>query len=181
MKRIALLLCLALTALGASAQSVYSAKAGRNSLSVGATVGAFQPDYAGYGVAETSPNRLYGMSAFVDFKINRWIQVEGEGRWLNYNEYNKVNENSYLVGPRLPIRRFGRATPYAKALIGMSSGSFLNGHSTTYALGGGVDYRLTKHITWRAADFEYQEWKVTNTKGNLFPYGISSGVSYRIF
>jgi len=182
MKRTALvLLSLALTVLGASAQSVYSATAGRNSLSVGVLDSAFQPDYAGYGIAETSPNRLYGMGAFVDFKINRWIQLEGEGHWLNYNEYNNINENSYLVGPRLPIRRFGRATPYVKAMIGMSSGSFLNGRSSTYAFGGGIDYRLSKHITWRAADFEYQEWKVTNTSGDLYPYGISSGISYRIF
>jgi opacity protein-like surface antigen len=139
---------------------------------------AFQPDYAGAGVAQTGPNRLYGVGAYVDLRVNRWVQFEAEGRWLRYNEYLGINEDNYLVGPRLPIHRFGRATPYAKVLVGFGSGSFLTGHSTTLAYGGGVDYRVTKRISVRAIDFEYQQWNVTPT---LYPYGVSAGIGYKIF
>ena len=51
----------------------------------------FQPDYAGEGIAQTSPNRLYGVGAYVDARFSRWVQIEGEGRWLRYNEYLGIN------------------------------------------------------------------------------------------
>ena len=47
----------------------------------------FQPDYAGNGIAQTSPNRLYGVGAYVDAHFSRWLQIEAEGRWLRFNEY----------------------------------------------------------------------------------------------
>ena len=166
----------------ASAQAVYSGSERRFSLSAGAEASAFQPDYAGTGVAQTSPNRLYGMGAYVDVKFSRWIQLEAEGRWLLFNQYDAGGsgngESTYMVGPRLPIHRFGRATPYAKFLYGMGSASFLNGNASAYVFGGGVDYRLSKKFTLRAIDFEYQEWNVGTP---LKPYGASAGLSYKIF
>jgi opacity protein-like surface antigen len=174
----ALLFCIVLAAGAASAQAVYSGSERRFALNVGAEASAFQPDYAGAGVAQTSPNRLYGMGGYVDVRFNRWIQLEAEARWLNFNEYLAINETSYMVGPRLPIHRFGRATPYAKFLYGMGSGSFLTGNASAYAFGGGVDYRLSKKFTLRAFDFEYQSW---NANTPLKPYGASAGLSYKIF
>ena len=179
MKRsFAVLICLVLAAAAARAQAVYAGSTQRFSLTAGAVASAFQPDYAGEGIAEASPNRLYGIGAYVDMRFSRWIQFEAEGHWLNYNQFLGINESSYMAGPRLPIHRFGRATPYAKALIGFGTGSFLTGNATTWAYGGGLDYRLTKHISIRAIDFEEQKWRTTPS---LSPYGFSAGIGYKIF
>jgi len=150
------------------------------SLAVGGEGSVFQPDYAGQGVAQTSPNRLFGIGAYADMRFSRWVQLEAEARWLRFNEYAGIGQNTYLVGPRVPIHDFRGWTPYGKVLFGLGTGtnSWLTGQAFTMAFGGGVDYRLTRKITIRAADFEYQEWRVTPT---LWPYGGSAGVSYRIF
>jgi hypothetical protein len=160
------------------AQVAPAASRSAMSLSVGGEGSLFQPDYAGQGVAQTSPNRLYGLGAYADFRLSRWVQLEGEGRWLHFNEYAGVDENSYMIGPRVPIHDFHGWTPYGKVLFGWGSGDFLSGHAGTIAFGGGVDYRLTRKLTVRAFDFEYQYWHVRPT---LWPYGGSAGISYTIF
>ncbi len=148
-------------------------------LTVGGFGSLFQPDYAGNFVAQQSPNPLLGIGAYVDYKVNRWVVVESEGRWLRFNQYQPgINEDNYLIGLKVPIKNIDRFTPYGKFLVGLGSGGFLNGHSTVLALGGGLDYRLSKRFTLRAFDFEYQEWLITPT---LHPYGGSVGLGYKIF
>ena len=148
---------------------------------------AFQPDYAGGGFAETAPNRIYGLGTYVDVHFTHWFQVEGEGHWLRFNQLANINESTYLIGPRLPIQRlhFRRATPYAKALIGIGRMNFEYGYATgsftALAYGGGLDWKLNKRISVRAVDFEYQQWPRWVNNQQLFPYGISAGVGYKIF
>jgi opacity protein-like surface antigen len=187
--------------LSVCAQTVPSASSGQFSLTVGALGSVFQPDYAGtealdsaenyyYPIAQTSPNRLYGIGFYVDAKFTRWIQIEGEGRWLNFNEYEKISENNYLIGPRIPIHSFRllRATPYGKVLFGVGTLNFQNkdawGRYADIAYGGGVDFKLTKRISARG-DFEYQQWPnwpdfPYGENTSFRPYGASVGVSYRI-
>lgn len=175
---------LASAAHSASAQVAPAAQRSGLSVTAGGEFSAFQPDYAGNGVAETSPNRLFGIGAYVDARFNRWVQIEAEGRWLHFNQYyfgdppTGNGENSYLIGPRIPIHDFHGWTPYGKVLFGWGSGAFLTGRAGNIAYGGGVDYRLTRKITLRPFDFEYQQWHVTPT---LWPYGASAGISYKIF
>jgi hypothetical protein len=179
--------------LSARAQVVPAAYAQRFTVNVGVMGSLFQPDYAGGGaVAQTSPNRLYGPGAYVDVKLTRYLQFEAEARWLRMNTYLDIREDNYLIGPRLPIEklRYKRATPYAKVLIGNSRMNFeysgAHGHYTDVAYGGGVDVKLTKKITLRAIDFEYQKWLgwpdiPGSPNTSLSPYGGSVGVSYKIF
>lgn len=173
-------------AVSARAQVLPSATRGQISLTAGGLGSVFQPDYAGKGVAQTSPNRLYGIGAYVDVKFTRWVQVEAEGRWLRFNEYEDINEDNYLIGPRLPIHHFHflRATPYAKVLVGLGRMNFENndawGRFTDLAYGGGVDLKVTKRISIRAVDFEYQQWPRW-LHSSIYPYGLSAGVGYRIF
>ena len=173
-----LVLAFSFVTLSARAQVVPAASANNFRLSAGGFGAAFQPDYAGEGIAQTSPNRLYGAGAYVDARLNRWVIGEFEGRWLRYNTYLGINENSYLVGPRVPIVTWHGLTPYGKFLVGMGNGSFLTGNTFVMSYGGGVDYRLGRRFTLRAFDFEYQQWRVTPT---LWPYGGSVGLSYKIF
>jgi hypothetical protein len=175
----------------ARAQVVPSATRGHLSLTAGGLGSVYQPDYGGFAIAETAPNRLYGVGAFVDVRFTRWFQAEAEGRWLRFNEYEGISEDNYLIGPRLPIHhfRFLNATPYGKVLAGISRMNFEDnggwGNYAALAYGGGVDFKLNKRFTARG-DFEYQQWlRWPNIPGiqnsPLFPYGASVGVGYRIF
>lgn len=175
------LLLLAGGAFSARAQVVPSATKGQFSITAGALGSVFQPDYSIVNGPGTSPNRLYGVGGYVDLKFSRWLQFEAEGRWLRFNTLNNVTEESYLIGPRFPIHHFHflRATPYVKALAGAGNGNFLTAPSLAVAYGAGVDCKLSKHIYVRAFDFEYQQWRVTPTQ--LWPYGASVGIGYKIF
>jgi opacity protein-like surface antigen len=166
------------------AQTVPSATSGQFSITAGGMASAFQPDYAGGFVSGESANRLYGAGAFVDVKFNRWFQVEAEGRWLRFNQFVDINETNYLIGPRLPIHRFGRFTPYVKAMVGYGLMNFefneATGRFTALAYGGGVDVKLTRRISARG-DFEFQQWPLWIGNQELHPYGASAGISYRVF
>jgi hypothetical protein len=181
MKRtIELLTCILLSSASFSAYGQVAAAANehRPTLTAGGFGSMYQPDYAGNGIAQSSPNYLFGPGAYVDYKASRWVQAEFEGRWLRFNDYIGINEDTYLLGPKVPVGTFKGFTPYGKFLVGIGSGSFLNGHSTVLAYGGGVDYRLSKRFTLRAFDFEYQQWLLNPT---LYPWGGSVGIGYRIF
>jgi hypothetical protein len=147
---------------------------------------AFQPDYAGNGVPETAPNRIWGFGAYGDFKLTRWVQVEGEMRWMRMNSFVDITQDNYLGGPRVPIHEFHwkHATPYGKALFGMGRMTFeynsAYGHFFDIALGGGVDLQLTRRISVRPFDFEYQLWP-NWINGTLKPYGATAGVAYKVF
>lgn len=169
---------LAAITLPACAQVVPSASSHQPKLTAGAFGSIFQPDYAGNGIAQSSPNPLFGVGGYVDARFSRWLGIEAEGNWLHFNQYIGINQNTYLIGPKVPIRFMGNFTPYGKFLVGMGGGSFLNGHTTVLAYGGGVDYRLSKRFVLRAADFEFQQWMVTP---QLHPYGGSIGIAYKIF
>ena len=75
-----------------------------------------------------------------------------------------INEDNYLIGPRVPILRslHGRFTPYGKVLFGFANMNFeysyAYGRFTDIAYGGGVDLKLTQAVHLRALDFEYQQW-----------------------
>jgi hypothetical protein len=147
-------------------------------LSAGGFGSIFQPNYAGTGIAQASPNPLIGIGAYIDYKINRVVGVEAEANWLQFNQFIGITQNSYLIGPKIHIHEFGNFMPYGKVLVGTGGGSFLNGRTTVLAYGGGVDYNLSRHWMVRVGDFEYQQWFVTP---QLHPYGGSVGLAYKIF
>ena len=119
-------------ALSGRAQVYESATKGSFKVYAGGEGSMFQPDYAGQGIAQKSPQRLYGIGAYVDADFTRWIQIEAEGRWLHWNQYAGISENAYLIGPRVPILvDYKRLTPYGKFLIGM----YLGSSSATTSLG----------------------------------------------
>jgi hypothetical protein len=197
MKRsILALLCfafLSVALVSAHGQVVPSATERAFSVRAGALASAFQPDYTNEGLAETGPYRLYGVGAYVDARFTRWIQPELEMRWGRFNEWtcnnqcSGVDENTYSIGDRVPIITFHKFTPYGKVLVGLGNASWLNGTAFVLTYGGGVDYRLNRKFTIRCADLEYQQWPVTSTgplgstSFTIHPYGLSAGLSYRVF
>lgn len=169
------------------AQVTPSAFRGQLSLTAGGMGSVFQPDYAGGGTPQASPQRLFSAGIYVDLKMTRWIQLEGEMRWLRQNSYINITEDNYLIGPRVPIHEFKRLgiTPYGKALVGLGRMNFeynqAYGRFTDVALGGGVDLKLSKRFSVRPFDFEYQFWPNWVNNHTLQPYGASAGIAYKIF
>jgi hypothetical protein len=170
--------------MAAQAQVTPSATRSQLSLTAGALGSVFEPDYAGNGIPESAPNALLGVGAYVDVEFSRWVQVEGEARWLRLNKFVDISQDNYLIGPRVPIYHFGRFTPYGKVLFGFSDMNFqykyAYGRFTDIAYGGGVDYKLSRRLTWRVLDVEYQQWP-NWINGPLHPYGGSMGIGYKIF
>jgi len=211
------LILLAAGAASALAQVVPAATRRQISVTAGGIGSLFQPKFQGDWHAQTTPaspcyptsfcqpvsntsaSWLFGVGAYVDVKFTRWIQLEGEARWLRFNQYNPtqtaaggIYQDNYLIGPRIPIRRFWKANFYGKALVGygkMALGAYpgactgtctANGRFTDVAFGGGADIRLTRKFTLRAFDAEYQYWPQWGSS-SLSPYGVSVGVGYRVF
>jgi hypothetical protein len=198
---------LAAGGLAARAQAVYAATAPQLSITAGGMASISQPDYFGgyacvpascvsptaiYPVAGASDAALFGVGAYVDVRLTRWVQIEAEGRWQRFNAFQGITQDNYLIGPRIPVYRFDApllhhpATLYAKALGGYSKmnfgPSFFNGTGkfTDIAFGGGVDIKLTKKLSFRLIDAEYQYWPSwSNSK--LTPYGASMGIGYKVF
>jgi hypothetical protein len=166
--------CLALPG-PARAQVLPSAMAGGFRISAGATGSGY---YVQYG-----QRQMVGASAFVDIETHRPLGIEGEGRWLEWNQTENVHVETYSAGLRFH-HNFGRFQPYAKGLIGFGDFNFPFGYAHGRYLvvtgGGGLDYRWTNRIRFRVADFEYQEWPQF-TFGTMSSYGVSAGVKIGIF
>jgi hypothetical protein len=159
----------------ASAQALPTATAPGAYISVGGTYSLFQ---SGYG-----QRVLGGAGIFVDINPRRQVGIEAEGRWLQQNQLANTTETTYLIGPRVQVRR-GAFSPYVKSLVGSGHFdfpyNFAKGQYFVIAPGAGVDLYLNNNLRIRLVDVEYQEWPQF-TFGNLHPYGVSFGFSYRIF
>jgi hypothetical protein len=178
----------AVVAISAHAQVVPTATARQFSITAGGMASVFQSDYTGLWTytpaAQSSSQPLFGAGAYVDVKLSRWVQLEAEGRWQRFNESAGIYQDNYLIGPRYPVYRLGRSKLYVKALAGYSKMNFDvygdHGKFTDLAFGGGVDVKLTKRLSFRAVDFEYQYWPQWGNS-TISPYGASMGIGYKIF
>jgi len=173
-----LFLFLGFAARSAGAQAVESADTGTFSVSVGGMASGFDP---GQG-----HNVLIGAGTYVDVHFTHWVQLEGEARWLRWNQYYGLHEDHYLIGPRVPVMRIGGKTQvYGKAMFGLGKETFPFGYGygsfSALAFGGSMDYRMSRRVTLRAIDFEWQYWPKWLNNKSLYPYGISAGVAYRVF
>jgi hypothetical protein len=208
MRRVAFVLSCILFATGVvavRAQAVPSATTRRVSITAGGMASVFQPNFAGdwtfvctsscttaptgfwYPVAASSDQPLFGVGAYVDVKFSRWVQLEAEGRWQRFNQYDNIHQDNYLIGPRVPIYHFWKSTVYAKTLAGFSNMTVgpdsLPGNHGTFtdiAFGGGMDIKMTKRLSLRLPDVEYQYWPKWGNS-TLSPFGASVGIGYKIF
>ncbi len=159
----------------ASAQVVEDATAQHPAVWAGGGGSAF---YLQYG-----DQKALGFTAFAEADSARHFGIVGEGRWLEYHEFNDVHAETYLIGPRYYLR-YNRFQPYAKGLVGFGDFNFpynyAHGKYFVVGAGGGVDFRLASRWSVRIADLEYQDWPQF-TFGPMTSVGISSGIRFRIF
>jgi hypothetical protein len=170
----ALAACLALCC-PAFGQVVPSADAGGLVISVGATGSGYTLQYG--------ERKMIGVTGFFDADTIRRFGVEGEARWLIFHQTENVSASTYMAGPRYHFD-IGKFQPYAKGLVGVGEFNFpyglAHGGYLVVAPGGGVDYRMSKKITFRLADFEYQYWPQF-TFGAMTSVGVSTGFRVRVF
>ncbi len=183
------------------AQSTPAATGGEASISAGAEMSVFNPDWACAGISITCPNDLIGPTAVFEFDLHRKYGLEGEARWLHWHGAGDFTESNYLIGPHYRVAQFHRLSGWVKVDLGggwiqtpyyPAAGS-LKGSYFVYAPGGTLDYRLTHRLIIRG-DYEYQLWPSfagppsynsttgtlnPNTSG-LTPNGFSVGIMYRI-
>ena len=172
---ITILIALHVLCVVSKAQNIPTAEGPGSYVAVGGEFSAFQIDYG--------QRVLGGGALFVDVNPTWRIGFEGEARYLRFNSFEDVTETNYLAGPRITIKP-GPLRPYVKFLVGAGKITlpfrFAQGTFLTYAPGGGVDYILNDRVTVRAIDFEYQLWPDFSSFGELRPYGISAGISFRL-
>lgn len=188
MRRSAFVLILFLlgSIVSAAAQAVESADARKFTINVGAMGSLFDPHDNGKSVYYAPQNLQIGLGTYVDLHFTHWVQLEGEARWDRFNGYAGDHQDMYLIGPRVPIHQLGRRSEiYGKALIGLGKMTFPNNYGygtfTALAFGGGIDYKLSPKLTLRPVDLEYQDWPKWLANGSISPYGVSVGLSYRVF
>ncbi len=166
------------------AQVTESATARQFTITAGGIGSLFSPNdsHAPYG---PGAGHIYGVGTYVDVHFTRWFQVEGEARWLRIEEYYGEHMDNYLIGPKVPVYRVGRAQTYGKVMVGLGKMTFPYnygyGSFTALAYGGGIDYKLSRKLTVRAVDFEFQQWPKWLNDTSLYPYGVSVGMAYRVF
>src|SRR6266478_5744674 len=85
---------------------------------------------------------------------------------------------SYLFGPRVTYRGYGRLEPFGEALFGGAHiGGDLSDNAFAMALGGGVDYKWKPNLAIRFIQADYLYTKFGNTHQNNFR--LQAGVVFR--
>jgi hypothetical protein len=129
------------------------------------------------------PTRINGGTAYVDYDFIHHIGIEGEFHFVKDGSGSEIYEKTYELGGRYH-RTYGRFSPYAKGMYGRGVFNFpafpgfrhANLAYNLIAVGGGVDYRVLKHLNARA-DFEYQRWFGFPQNG-LAPTMFTIGAAY---
>lgn len=158
------------------AQAKYTATGPGTYIQLGVAASGFQADYG--------QHHVYGGSVFLDANLSRRVGLEAEVRRLSVHTDEDVRESTYLIGPRISTNR-RNFRPYVKVLAGRGQFTFpyhyAQGSYLVIAPGAGLDWRLPRtRISIRVLDFEYQMWPQFSY-GAIHPYGISSGISVRVF
>ena len=151
-----------------------------------------------------------GSGQFVYNFSNSFSGVLDLGAVHNGNIHNIHLDSTaatFLFGPRLAVRRWSRFTPYVQALFGgvygttstavditvvtpggvvVPTGDFLRAvkQQTAFAMtaGGGLDVKISKHVSFRPVQLEYLLTRlrnpVTNGKNNQNNLRYSAGVNF---
>jgi peptidoglycan-associated lipoprotein len=124
---------------------------------------------------------MYGVSGSGAYYYGPHFALVGDVSFVHTGNADNTNLGlsftSYLVGARIPVPlRRARIVPYGQVLIGVTheSGPFAHVAATNQqndsefsgAAGGGLDYRLTPHLTLRTFQVEYLLTR--------FPNGLNS-------
>jgi len=128
--------------------------------------------FAGYsylqvnpGIARVDSFHMHGGSASVAYNAKSWLSGVADFGGYNYGTIpatrNSGTLSTYLFGPRVSYRHFGKITPFGELLFGAAHANrFVYGtaqaqNAFAMTAGGGVDYNLFKHIAIRPIQADY--------------------------
>jgi outer membrane immunogenic protein len=158
--------------------------------------------FAGYSYVRANPSTvsndhfsLNGGTASAAYNFNNWLS--GVADFGGYHTTNGLASgldgtlSTYLFGPRVSYRHFGRVTPFGEVLFGAAhagGGVFTTNSQNAFAMtvGGGVDYRFSRRLSIRPLKVDYlltrfNEFNTfnalsTQTQNNL---RVSTGIVFR--
>jgi len=153
--------------------------------------------FAGYSYLRLNPRtagvssfNLNGGSASIAYNAKSWLS--GVADFGGYNNGNILNTgingtlSTYLFGPRVSYRHFGRITPFGEVLFGVahasSAGTSGSDNAFAMTLGGGLDYKWSDRFAIRPVKLDYlmtrfSETGTSNqTQNNL---RVSTGIVFR--
>jgi hypothetical protein len=143
-----------------------------------------------FAIPDYGPTYIKGYTIYGDVDLWRRVGIEADVHQVNVFTATDIGEDTYLIGPRFSIIRQGRVNAYAKVLGGLGrfeyqEGTYRPTHTDTFgvfAVGGGIDFRASRHINIRAIDIEAQKWPGYGTPGfaahGLNPFVTTFGVAY---
>jgi opacity protein-like surface antigen len=109
-----------------------------------------------------------GGSGSFEYNVNKYLGVVADfGGYANTRTGIDDKFITYMFGPRLNLRH-NRLNPYVQSLFGggyaWSGPSNNNQNAFVYAIGGGLDYGLTRHIAIKPVQVEYLRTAFDSTK-----------------
>lgn len=122
------------------------------------------------GVAPSATYNAYGGGGQFEYNANNWlgavVDLAGYGAFATSNGALIGGALTYLFGPRANFRR-GKVTPFAQALFGgirTTDGIGVSGPQNNFAMtaGGGVDSRVSAHVSVRPIQAEYLMTRLPN-------------------
>ena len=159
-----------------AAQNIATAKTPDSYLAFGGAVTAFQADY-GHRV-------LGGGTVFGDFNPTWRYGFESEARYL------RVHTDEDVTGDGLFCGAAGDVQAGTAAAVMQSSWWGRGGLRFRFTTGPGRSLPMRRvqgwigfsgdRMTWRVVDFEYQMWPAFASYGELRPFGLSMGLSWRV-
>ena len=156
--------------------------------------------FAGYSYVRANPSTsssnnfsLNGGSASVAYNFNNWLSAVADfGGYHTTNAFaNGVDStlSTYLFGPRVSYRHFGRVTPFGEVLFGdahAGAGLFNTTNSQNafaMAVGGGVDYRVSPRFSIRPLKVDYLLTRFNeltpNNRQDQNNLRVSTGIVFR--
>ncbi len=125
----------------------------------------------------------------LEYNANNWLGVVGDmagyGATATTNGALVGGAFTYLFGPRVNFRR-GKVTPFAQTLFGgilTTDGIGHSGYENNFAMtaGGGIDFKVSRHVSVRPVQAEYFMTKIpdglNNRQDNL---RIGAGIVVRL-
>jgi hypothetical protein len=142
------------------------------------------------GIAPSATYNGTGGGGQIEYNANRWLGVVGDlGGFYATSSGNGSFAGgvfTYLLGPRVNFRR-GKFTPFVQALFGgvrttdgIAQSTGTQDHFAMTA-GGGLDFRVSRHVALRPIQAEYFMTKIpdglNNRQDNL---RIGAGIAVRL-
>jgi len=142
------------------------------------------------GIAPSPTYNGNGGGGQLEYNANRWLGVVGDlsGFYATSSGSGAFAGAAftYLLGPRVNFRR-GKVTPFAQALFGgiwTTDGiAKSTGPENNFAMtaGGGIDFKISRHVSVRPVQAEYFMTKIpdglNNRQDNL---RLGAGVVFRL-